>query len=118
MEAVSPDDILAALRSALEDAERGLGDRGLSIGDEQLRLIATAAAGHVRRGLTLLEIAAELAGEEVAGQGGGVITDAILEQVLADRTRRLDKVGEQFYEQISALQQAGGRSRENVGEGN
>src|SRR3546814_928162 len=61
----APDDILAALRSALEDAERGLGDRGLSIGDEQLRLIATAADGDVRRGLTLLEIAAELAGEEV-----------------------------------------------------
>src|SRR3546814_2774648 len=103
MEAVSPDDILAALRSALEDAERGLGDRGLSIGDEQLRLIATAADGDVRRGLTLLEIAAELAGEEVEGQGGGTITDAILEQVLADRTRRFDKGGEQFYDQISAL---------------
>src|SRR3546814_1505433 len=103
MEAVSPDDILAALRSALEDAERGLGDRGLSIGDEQLRLIATAADGDVRRGLTLLEIAAELAGEEVEGQGGGMITDAILEQVLADRTRRFDKGGEQFYDQISAL---------------
>src|SRR3546814_20739398 len=68
MEAVSPDDILAALRSALEDAERGLGDRGLSIGDEQLRLLATAADGDVRRGLTLLEIAAELAGAEVEGQ--------------------------------------------------
>src|SRR3546814_4840265 len=103
MEAVSPDDILAALRSALEDAERGLGDRGLSIGDEQLRLIATAADGDVRRGLTLLEIAAELAGEEVEGQGGGMITDAILEQVLADRTRRFDKGGEQFYDQNSAM---------------
>src|SRR3546814_10997191 len=50
-----------------------------------------------------MEIAAELAGEEVEGQGGGMITDAILEQVLADRTRRFDKGGEQFYDQISAL---------------
>src|SRR3546814_10325130 len=32
-----------------------------------------------------------------------MITDAILEQVLADRTRRFDKGGEQFYDQISAL---------------
>ena len=102
MEAVSPDDILAALRRALEDAERGLGERGLSIGDDQLRLIATAADGDVRRGLTLLEIAAELADEAGDGQGG-TITDAILEQVLADRTRRFDKGGEQFYDQISAL---------------
>ena len=117
MEAVSPDDILAALRGALDDAERGLGGRGLSIGDNQLRLVATAADGDVRRGLTLLEIAAELAGEadaapdtslegeatEGAEGQGGTITNAILEQVLADRTRRFDKGGEQFYDQISAL---------------
>ncbi|GAA3918319.1 replication-associated recombination protein A [Luteimonas lutimaris] len=102
MEAVSPDDILDALRRALEDAGRGLGERGLSIGDDQLRLIATAADGDVRRGLTLLEIAAELADEAGDGQGG-TITDAILEQVLADRTRRFDKGGEQFYDQTSAL---------------
>ncbi|MFC3715512.1 replication-associated recombination protein A [Luteimonas soli] len=102
MEAVSPDDILAALRRALDDDERGLADRNLSIGDDQLLLIATAADGDVRRGLTLLEIAAELADEAGEGQGG-TITDAILEQVLADRTRRFDKGGEQFYDQISAL---------------
>jgi putative ATPase len=97
MEAVSADDIVAALRRALDDEEHGLGGRGLSIASGQLQLIATAADGDVRRGLTLLEIAVELAGE------GGAITDGILEQVLADRTRRFDKGGEQFYDQISAL---------------
>ena len=88
MEAVSADDILSALQHALHDDTHGLGGRGLRIEDPQLRLIAGAADGDVRRGLTLLEIAAELAGE------GGTITDAILEQVLADRTRRFDKGGE------------------------
>jgi putative ATPase len=97
LEAVSATDILTALERALEDAERGLGERGLRIGREQLELIAQAADGDVRRGLTFLEIAAEIAGE------GGAITDATLEQVLADRTRRFDKGGEQFYDQISAL---------------
>lgn len=97
MEAVSPEDIAEALRRALEDVERGLGGRGLLIAAEQLRLIATAADGDVRRGLTLLEIAAGLVGE------GGEVTDATLAQVLADRTRRFDKGGEQFYDQISAL---------------
>ena len=101
MEAVSADDIASALQHALDDAERGLGGRGLRIGAEQLHTIATAADGDVRRGLTLLEIAAELADTE--GEGGGTITDAVLEQVLADRTRRFDKGGEQFYDQISAL---------------
>lgn len=106
MEAVSVEDIAIALQRALDDAERGLGGRGLRIGEEQLRLISTAADGDVRRGLTLLEIAAELA----EGEGGdeatafeATITDDILEQVLADRTRRFDKGGEQFYDQISAL---------------
>ncbi len=97
MESVAVADIVEALRQALADDERGLGERGLEIGDAQLELVATAADGDVRRALTLLEIAAELAGE------GGSITDALLGQVLADRTRRFDKGGEQFYDQISAL---------------
>jgi putative ATPase len=62
MDAVSADDILIALRHALEDAERGLGGRGLQVDEEHLRLIAVAADGDVRRALTLLEIAAELVG--------------------------------------------------------
>jgi len=96
LEALSPDDIVQALHRALEDGERGLGGQGLRVPDEALGLIAQAADGDVRRALTLLEIAAELADE-------GRIDQATLEQVLADRTRRFDKGGEQFYDQISAL---------------
>ena len=97
MEAVSADDIAQALHRALEDGERGLGGRGLRIDEALLMQVAQAADGDVRRGLTLLEIAAELAGNE------GEITEQTLLQVLADRTRRFDKGGEQFYDQISAL---------------
>jgi putative ATPase len=102
MEALSVADIVLALQQALADDERGLGGRGLMVGDEQLALIAQAADGDVRRALTLLEIAAELVEEGAEGQGG-TITEATLAQVLADRTRRFDKGGEQFYDQISAL---------------
>ncbi len=103
MEAMSSDDIELALSSALADRKRGLGDLGLRVSDDALRQIAGAADGDVRRGLTLLEIAAGLA-DGVNAQGeGGVITEATLAQVLADRTRRFDKGGEQFYDQISAL---------------
>ncbi len=97
LEALSVEDIAEALRHALADSEHGLGGRGLVVEDVQLHLIARAGDGDVRRGLTLLEIAAELASE------GGAITNATLDQVLADRTRRFDKGGEQFYDQISAL---------------
>nr|WP_269448213.1 replication-associated recombination protein A [Lysobacter gilvus] len=97
MESVSPEDIAVALQRALDDPDRGLGDRALNVDPEQLLLIARAADGDVRRALTFLEIAADLAGE------GGTITEQTLAQVLADRTRRFDKGGEQFYDQISAL---------------
>ena len=102
MEGVSPEDIATALRTALADNERGLGDRDIRIDDDLLLLIAGAADGDVRRGLTFLEIAADLADDGQAGEGGAVTAD-VLEQVLADRTRRFDKGGEQFYDQISAL---------------
>ncbi len=98
MDAVSVDDIMTALQQALVDEERGLGGRGLQVSGTALREIAGAADGDVRRGLTLLEIAAELAEGE-----GGEVSEATLAQVLADRTRRFDKGGEQFYDQISAL---------------
>ncbi len=96
MDAVRPQAIVAALRRAVDDRERGLGERNLSVDEATLTTIAQAADGDVRRALTLLEIAADLA-------QGGRIDGATLEQVLADRTRRFDKGGEQFYDQISAL---------------
>ncbi|HEX3896702.1 MAG TPA: replication-associated recombination protein A [Rudaea sp.] len=96
MDAVSVDAIVDALHRALADTERGLGNRNLKIDDTALPLIARAADGDVRRALTLLEIASDVAAD-------GVIDDSTLTQVLADRTRRFDKGGEQFYDQISAL---------------
>ena len=98
LEPVSALDIAAALGAALADEERGLGGRGLQVADAALAEIAGAADGDVRRALTLLEIAADIATGE-----GGVVNEATLHQVLADRTRRFDKGGDAFYDQISAL---------------
>lgn len=97
LEAVSSADIAQALRRALQDAQ-GLAGQPLHVDDAALEMIAAAADGDVRRALTLLEIAADIAAGE-----GGVVSAATLQQVLADRTRRFDKGGEQFYDQISAL---------------
>ncbi len=96
MDAVPAEAIVVALRRALDDDERGLGGLKLAVDDATLAEIARAADGDVRRALTLIEIAADLASE-------GTIDAATLQQVLADRTRRFDKGGEQFYDQISAL---------------
>jgi len=96
MDAVSVEAIVEALQRALHDTEHGLGASKLQIADDSLALIARAADGDVRRALTLLEIAADVAHD-------GMIDETTLTQVLADRTRRFDKGGEQFYDQISAL---------------
>jgi putative ATPase len=96
MDAVGAEDIMVALKRALGEEDRGLGALRLQVDDDALMLMAKAADGDVRRGLTFLEIAAELAHD-------GRIDESTLQQVLADRTRRFDKGGEQFYDQISAL---------------
>ncbi|MDP1521305.1 replication-associated recombination protein A [Porticoccus litoralis] len=91
-------DIIAILRRALVD-ERGLGDRQLSIADDALELLASAADGDARKALNLLEIASDLA-------MGKTIDRAVIEEVLVSDTRRFDKGGEYFYDQISALHKA------------
>ncbi len=96
LEAISEADIVVALQQALDDGERGLGALHLKLHDNALQAIAQAADGDVRRALTFLEIASELARD-------GVIDRDTLTRVLAERTRRFDKGGEQFYDQISAL---------------
>ena len=54
LEAVSPVDIAAALRRAVGDAERGLGELALDVDDAALSIIAEAADGDVRLSLTML----------------------------------------------------------------
>ncbi|AXI83917.1 replication-associated recombination protein A [Xylella taiwanensis] len=98
LEAVSSQDIVEALQRALQDTERGLGGQRIEVSEASLLEIAKAADGDVRRALTLLEIAVELVQDE-----DGQMTADVLSQVLADRTRRFDKRGDQFYDQISAL---------------
>jgi putative ATPase len=95
LKALSEDDLLAVLRRALRNEERGLG--GLySISDEALQTIAAAADGDARRALNLLELAADLAEDER-------ITEPTVAEVASGGRRRFDKQGEYFYDQISAL---------------
>jgi putative ATPase len=93
------DDIAALLRRALQDTERGLGGRGLTLSDAALDALVAAADGDARRALGLLETVADLAVD-------GVIDDAQIADLAAGTRRRFDKGGEQFYDQISALHKA------------
>ena len=92
--------LTAVMQQALEDLERGLGEKQLSLSPEAMQQLALAADGDARKVLNLLEIAADLA-DEVDGKR--VIDQAVLAEVLAGDVRRFDKGGDVFYEQISAL---------------
>jgi putative ATPase len=98
------DDIREVLRRAVlhEAAARGA---PLDLEAEALETLARAADGDARRALNLLEVAADLAADQV-GDSAGVITETIAAEVSAGGYRRFDKKGEQFYDQISALHKA------------
>ena len=100
LKSLDSEQIKTVIQQALADQQSGLGERQLQLDDEALDLLASAADGDARRALNLLEIANDLASEsgDVAAIDRGV-----LEQVLVGDTRRFDKGGEYFYDQISAM---------------
>jgi putative ATPase len=99
---LSVEDLLSLLRTALSDAERGLGGQQLDADPAALELLAHAADGDARRALNMLELAAGLA--EAAGTQQ--LTLAMGQEVATGSHRRFDKGGDQFYDQISALHKA------------
>ncbi len=90
-------DIERLLRMALEDRERGLGERELGIDDDALQLLLRAADGDARRALSFLEVLADLL------ESGDRITEEMAREVVSQGFRRFDNKGDLFYEQISAL---------------
>ena len=90
------ENIQSILRKALTDT-RGLGDRKIVIEDAALQQLVDVADGDARRALNLLEIASDLAEQNI-------IDNQLVEEVIGGGgIRRFDKGGDIFYEQISAL---------------
>lgn len=106
LKALTTDDIGQILRAAMLDQERGLGALALQIDAEALELLSSAADGDARRGLSLLEMAADLATIEDAAPSADhtLITTTAVRRLLEEGgARRFDKGGDAFYDQISAL---------------
>lgn len=89
--------IRTLLAQALADRERGLGAWQLLLLEQALERIVALASGDARVAYTLLELAAELAGN------GGVIGPELVEKVAQQRLALYDKEGEEHYNLISAL---------------
>ncbi len=97
---LSEQDLVAILRDALDDVAEVIGGGRLLLSEPQLSLLAEAADGDARRGLGFLELAAELAEESPQGLQ---VSEQVLADVIAGGSRRFDKRGEDFYDQMSAL---------------
>ena len=104
LKSLTEEDIATVVEQALIDTVHGLGHQKLQFENKALSMLAVAADGDARRALNLLEIASDLAGQGT--DEDSVIDSAILEQILVGDSRRFDKGGEYFYDQISALHKA------------
>ncbi|MBR4761719.1 MAG: replication-associated recombination protein A [Clostridia bacterium] len=91
-----------------EVVERAVGvlsaDAGRQIGlsEQNRNKISRAAAGDVRRALNMLELCFML----TDGAGGTVISDDVVEQILAGNSVRYDREGDEHYDIISAYQKS------------
>jgi putative ATPase len=93
-------DLVAILRRAVADPERGLGRAEVEATDEALALIARLANGDARGALNMLDVAVTLA---PADGGRRRLTDAGIREAAQRKTLLYDKAGEEHYNLISAL---------------
>ncbi|MCX2524650.1 replication-associated recombination protein A [Larsenimonas rhizosphaerae] len=100
LKALSEQELVTVIDRALaEDVQlQGL---AIEVPGDIRESIARAADGDARRVLNLLEICVDMSSARDGGDG--VIDQSVLEEVLSESTRRLDRGGDLFYDQISAL---------------
>lgn len=94
-------DIIAILKNALKDRERGLGSMNIKVHDDALNHIARMSEGDARRALTALEVAA-LTTEP--GKDALIEIDLkTAEESIQKKAIVYDKKGDQHYDTISAF---------------
>jgi len=99
LRSLTEEDLLAVMEQAMNDSERGFGERDIAIAADIRQWYVQAADGDARKLLNLLEITADL-----LEPGQAEVTHDLAREVLAGGgVRRFDKQGEDFYNQISAL---------------
>ena len=93
-QALSTDEVLAVLKRALTDRQRGLGSLGVSATDEALSFLAEVSDGDVRRALTALEIGAH------SVQGGEIDLQVAQESI---QKKAIQYDDDTHYDAASAL---------------
>jgi len=101
LEPLGEEDVVALLRRALEDEERGLAGLKPKLSDELLSRIAKASGGDARVALTALEAAVEAT--EPDKKGARVVKEETVVEALGRARYAYDKGGEEHYNLASAL---------------
>ncbi len=100
---LSEEQVVALLKRALADRERGLGAMEVVASEQVLAKIASYASGDARSAYNVLEVAAAAAREAAVPGSAAVITDAIVQDAVQKRVLLYDKQGEEHFNLISAL---------------
>ncbi|MDF1510646.1 replication-associated recombination protein A [Robertmurraya sp. DFI.2.37] len=97
-------EIVAALKRAIADQERGLGHYLIDISEEALLHLATASNGDVRSSLNALELA--VVSTEKDKNGTIYIDLAVAEECMQKKSFTHDKDGDGHYDVLSAFQKS------------
>ena len=101
---LSEEQIVALLRRAIADTERGLGAYRIEATDEALAHLATISDGDARRGLTALEVGVKSQARFARDEKAPIVFDlAVAQESIQAKAVQYDKAGEQHYDTISAF---------------
>lgn len=89
-------DIEQILQQAMDDPNRGYGNKNINLPEETKKQIAEFVGGDARRALNTLELLIDMS-------DGHELTPDLLKEVMGERSARFDNQGDRFYDLISAV---------------
>ncbi|WP_027107616.1 replication-associated recombination protein A [Lacticigenium naphthae] len=101
---LTEEQIISALDRAVNDPEKGLGSKNVSVTPEALNHLARATNGDLRSALNALELAVE--SSQTDSQGNIIISLEIAEECVQRKALTHDKDGDSHYNVISAFQKS------------
>ena len=102
-------ELIAVMRRALDDVQRGLGARHIHAEDAVLATLARAGGGDARRALGLLESACDFTRTDDTGREH--LEQDALEAVIGHQASAFDKQGDHYYDLLSAIHKSVRSSR-------
>ncbi|MHC4574853.1 MAG: replication-associated recombination protein A [Planctomycetota bacterium] len=104
-EPLGEEDILQLLRTAIADAERGLGKLSVRADEKALKFLAVMSDGDARRALTALEVGVL---SQAAREAGGEIKFnlQVAKESIQQKALEYDGTGDTHYDLASALQKS------------